>query len=808
MNRKPNYTAPQLGTDGEGGASGSWWIERTEFDPTDRQKTEGKKRYIFKPASREAAVLTGLPPGSGAPREVLAKKLDDIMAGAGFKVGVSPTTLATLDGSHLGGDMDPKSGGQMGSMQRLAPSDGALADSLLSGDTSIVAAIDKRSFDDVAVFDMIYANLDRHSKNVLLRKDEVTGKHALVPIDHGSSLGDPEAIYANRSSLLPPFNIMADPALPQSREPLSQETLESLAQLDPDDMVRQMKKQRADMENRHPGAKGMVDDKAIDAMAARVRFIKEVGPKVSVGELFTLLAYGAKRIADCAPDDIPALAKALIEENKKRVAALGGTKAVREFITSTLPVKNDNNIDNAITNELNVLGWCYSINTSELAGWIEKNPELAERIYKTRMVNPAALREYNRLLPLAKQYRADVEDVMRLQNRNLGESIKFMIGIINGAIYATPTAKNMPADAAEQEFNRLGGEAYLKRAIATFPKSGEDLADVSKITASGERQFQFAKRIVVLRQFADFEALGGAAEYLRLGGEIPRDFKMVDAISRLSELKTGEKERTDLLSKSDQELDLEMTAKYETLRDGLDPQLTLLRKADLVNDARQAKTDAIQAWQNNKRIEGVAILSRMDRIVAAELKAQDLFDVASKERIDAFEKRLAEASPNARQAFERYRQPLRTAFDQAVRDYDKNLRDTLLREAEARLANAEQGPNSPLAQAEAELLLLRQDLAKHVGKPWHGELKVALDAIAQNVAIFMLDGIKVETGRFRERVAAADKLGVALGNAQVTDLPNELQSEFANWMADIRNYSGLAKFDDHARKLTEALKNG
>jgi hypothetical protein len=801
-NKQPNYQAPSTSGDG-GGASGSWWIERSETTVTDDNtlKTGQKKRYIFKPATREAAVMSGLPPGSGAPREVLAKKLDDMMAGAGFQVGVSPTTLASLDGSSLGGDMDPKSGPQLGSMQRLANTSLALGES----DTDTIAKVDKRSFDDVAVFDMIFANFDRHAKNVLLEKDDVTGKHKLVPIDHGSSLGDPDVIFANRSSLLPPANIMADPAIPQSLEPLSDETLESLARLDPDEMVREMKKQRSGMELRHPGAKGMIDDAAIDAMAARVRFLKEIGSQVPVGEVFTILAYGAKRIADCAPNDVPALVKTLISENAKRTKAKEGTAIVSEYLKSQVKVKNESNISNAVSGDLTALGWCYAANATDKVNWIKDNPVLVERIYKTRMVNPEAIKELNRLLPLARQINPKVDENNRQAKRNLGEAISYLTSVINEKQYAVPKASDLPTDAAKQEFINLGGDKVLNEALSVFPGSGERLSPWQDDLKENAKQAHWASRVLMIRMWNEFNSLGGVKEFLRLGCEIPRDFKLLDGIGRLREVKAGEQTIGDLMSKSDQDIDIDMVKNYETVRDSMDVFAQKLRSPENKNEARQRKADAILAWQNDEKLKAVAILARGKMGLESETMAQDFFDENAKKSRQDFARKLNDEAQGVKLAFEDHRQRIETDLDTAFNEADTLRFAKLMREADLRLDAAKLGDQAPLTKATAKYDSLIERLKSHAGKPWHGNIQTAVTGLKSTLDGFSLESFDNQTKFVVERFDAADKIDVVLKGRNVSLLPQALQTEFATWLTNIQTGSSLNRIDEFIDKLGKAL---
>lgn len=796
---KPNYAAPGL-KPGTGGASGSWWIERSE---PSRQGAPGQtnNEYIFKPASREASVLSGLPPGSGAPREVLAKKLDDMMSGAGFDIGVTPTTLASLDGAQLG--INPKTdqplqGAQLGSMQKLAPSDGQLGDRMAKGDTKLAASVDKGSFDNVAVFDMIFANLDRHSNNLLVREDKTTGKTSLVPIDHGSALAEPEALATNRSSLLPPFNIMADPMMPQSQEPLGPDALEALARLDPDEMVRTMKSTRDGIEQRHDGTKGMVSDAALEAMAARVRFIKEVGGSVPVATLFEMLAYGAERIAAAKPGDVKQLAQTLIAEAQQRKDSKGSVKQSVDAYDSIGVAKWS-----ALVDDLKELGWGWSQDKMVLEQWCQDNAPFVERILKTRQVNPAVAQEIQRLLVEVRKVDPGIDK--SIANMPVGEQIITLTQKMNEAYTRSPGPKKMSFDQAKQEFESLGGQAELKKAGAVIPSAVAKTAWPSDDTDDFAKFDYWEERMLLLRQWKAFNDLGGIKEYLRLGGQIVRDQRLQDALMTLQDMKSSEKSRTDLMAKTPDQVEQEMKAAYaQEMKATLD-RINQLRNPQEKVTRTQERQTAESAWNGQKPTEALTRLAYLRRKLDEEIAGQAKFETDTQKEWDKLVEGVKSEGQKAQDDFAKEKARLDKRIETAIGTFDRNIARITMNEARFIIANAKEGDDAPFNK----MLKLREklvaDLKGHAGKPWHGDLKHALDDWSSRIDQFDAGYAVDEAKRMQERFDTADKLGKWLGNRDPKAMPQEVQDMLLRWYERIKLWSNLQKLDSDIVEMDKLL---
>ncbi len=797
---EPNFRAPSSKDADDGGASGAWWIERTEVNRGQGDDPKSKKTYIFKPGSREAPVFAGLPQGSGAPREVLAKKLDDFLSGAGFDIGVSPTTLANLDSSQLGGDMDPKAGPQLGSMQRLAPSDGSIDDIVLAsmgGGTAV--PIQKSSYDSVAVFDMIFGNLDRHGGNILVQKDPETGTGKLVPIDHGSALPDPDALQLNRAALLPPENAMADPRkFPGCAEPLSDEAIESLARLNPDDMVREMKQQRDDMARRHPGAQGMISDAAIDSMAARVRFIKQIGNSVPVAQLFDLLAFGAKRIADCAPDDIPALAQTLLAESNRRMDGAQITDKVMGMYRGL----NTSNIAADLDNDLKLLGWGWAIAQDGILAWARKNPDLVGRILKTRMENPAAVREVQRLLPLARviDNRVDAE----VAKMNLGARLKYLIGLVNKNMFEAPNPNDTPLTALMQEYQTRGGDAGFAEVLRVLPATQLENGKPDE-TASDDRKFEYYAPVVKsLRLWEEFQRQGGTAEIVRLGGEVPRNVGVEMVLQELMALKIEHADVENIMEMSDQDVDQEMVNAYQLYEQETDRFVQRLANPDSRQTIAQARTDGMNTWQNNEREAGLARIMKAYRdAVFLETEQIDWL----RRNSATLQKRRTDLSLldfQIQNAFEFHRSRLDPVLQTSLDEIRKVQFSRYVREWDARLEEVTLGDQAKIRKRLAVLAGLEQRVNGHAGTPWHDAVKEGTDKMRGTLDLFDFTADQGE-GNAILRLDCADKLAATLGNTPIGNLSNDMQQKVARWIDAILRFDRLNVFDDFIKELSDEL---
>ena len=807
----PDYLAPQLDPGDEGGASGSWWIKRTEpgKSGTDPKAT---REYIFKPAKREAAVLSGLPPGSGAPREMLAKKLDDVMAGAGFNVGVSPTTLATLDSAQLGGDMDPTEGPQLGSMQKMAPNEGPLGETFGRGDMSVAQNLDKRSFDDVAVFDMIYANLDRHSKNILVEKDPITGKYKVIPIDHGSALPDPENLEANRGSLSSDFNVMADPNVTVSQEPLGPETLDALGRLDPDEMLRQMRQARDDMEKRHGSTKGMVDDSALEAAAARVRFIKEVGGSVPVAVLFDMLRFAARRIAECKPGDVKKLAEELKAEAARRADASKDFDGIKEAFEQT-----GGNRSAGIQNLLRELGWAWSLDTKSIDPWIQDNPVLVTRILKTRMPNPAAQTEMNRLLPAARKVDPQIDD--KVKSMSLGHALEKVFEAANKGIQSRKPSKDVPdtehlsgAEAFKQEFQRLGDVAELERGLKVLPNGLP--YDAPKMPKDGERDYNkmlydyWSGRVTYLKQWIAFRDEGGLPELLRLGGMVVREMNFWAAYMRLRELKTSQKATSDVMALKPEEVVRKTAEAYKAMTEEVDRLALIVKEAETLNKAQRFKTEAVRIWDVEKNApKGLTVMTNARDVLRIQKGTEDAAYVVMDRMEQELAERLKNADENVRRVYEKDRLRLEKAFADARSIAKLPPFRRAMQEALAIIEDAELGDASPANAYRKQIAQMQQRIDGHKNRPWHRGTTTLLAKMQAHVDDFTAGTREAQETAVMvgKRVDVADKLLAVLRDVSMDQLDEETAKSVVEWDRRLETGFSLDQIDRFCKTLSEKL---
>ncbi|MEM7239657.1 MAG: hypothetical protein AAF501_17765, partial [Pseudomonadota bacterium] len=713
-----NYEAPALDA-GEGGASGSWWIERSEGSAKD---DKSEKKYIFKPSSREATAFRGLPPGSGAPREVLAKKLDELMVGLGFEVGVCPTSLVDIDSSSLGGDMDPDLGPQLGSMQKLTASDGP-AGPMLTEDPELIKAIGKKNFDDIAVFDMVFCNFDRHGKNVLIEKDEETGVAKLLPIDHGSALADPDTIRANRRALLPPDNFMADPGLPQGNMPLGPESRDALKRMDPDAMLRQMKQERTDLEGRHDGAKGMVKDPELNAMANRVRFMQAVCDDMPVSEMFECLAYAGKRIAECKPDDLADLVKDIRAESTARREGLEEYKEFAKALDGSI---------SSISRSLQDLGWATSINLDNMEAWINDNAALVARVLKSRIVNPEGEREKQRMIALIKPHRPEIE--REIENRPLSDQLDTLHQFGKSYEYPVPDSD----DALEREYLRLGGDDQIKELLEEWPNEDD---------ARARRKNQ----VGALLRYQDLQALGGVKRFVELGGALARAEQMINVIRQIKDREGSQTARDKVEKMKPEEVEASRKAAWDSSLKAINDIIAKLRNPVTRKTTEDLRDPAIKLWNEPKHLEAQAALE-VARLDAVASHARETAALHNNEKFrNRFLDRLRKTPDSIQSGFKKTLDDLNDRLDLAADVLDTNRMSALLRELSCKLDIAEQGDEAPIQKITALWNSKQAALGSHAGKVWAQQLDEEANGAKDALA-------KYDTATLESKIMQIDKI--------------------------------------------------
>jgi hypothetical protein len=791
---KLNYETPRLG--GESGASGSWWIERQETGEDGKPK--GKKKYIYKPGKTEAAAITGLPPGAGAPREVLAKRLDEFMAGAGFNVGVSPTTLASISGTQLG-SMEGGPGPQLGSMQQLADADGTVESKFHSdARDAFMANVDKNSFDGIAVFDMIFANLDRHGGNLLYKTDPDTGRHTLLPIDHGSSMLTPDQLQANAEAFFGARNFMARDEVPQAMAPLGPETLESLQRLDPDRMVQEMKQARDDMARRHPETHGTMSDAAIEGMGARVRFIKAAAATTPVADIFKMLGLGAKRIANCLPEDLDHLVATLKDEVAEAETAQRQFAEVGDAMMAT----GFNGTDGPALDRLQELGWAWNMTKSAMADWVLSNRKLVGRILGAQMVNPALQKEIDRLLPLAKQADPNIE--RKIRTSLPGVKFEELYNTVNAG-FAKGPAPATDFNALSAEFEQLGGMAEMRKAALDFPADFESVMEIEPGNSERRVQALWVSRVTKMRQWAALKAKGGIAAVLDAGGTIPRESRMLTIIRTIEELTLSRDATRQVLDLAEEDLPQAIIDKYQEL----DGAVTGLLVDIISLSTRQKFLDRQHAaqgvWKAGKTIGATTAMGGIMRSVEAAIAGEAASIRSMVEAEQKMDEQLQQEPENVRQEMQQHmpgiRQLLQTARDQMSLQHSERAG----REFRGRIEIAKLGAESEYRKFEAALNAIAQRIAGHAGMGWAQALADKLASVRNNLAAFDLGTMTYTVDTFNAALDSLDKIKAALGNTDLNALPQPVQAIVNDWAGRLENFNSVQGGDKSAADVRELL---
>ncbi len=788
-----SHEAPALG-EGSKGTSGSWWIERPETGPDGRSQ---KKTYIFKPAALEDGIIAGVPKGSGAPREVMAKHLDDTMTGAGFGVGVSPTTLAGIDSANLS-SRRPEDGPMLGSMQQLAPSDGSLMDHLTGGTLAEFSkTVDKRNFDDIAVFDMIFGNVDRHAGNLLFKTDPETGKNLLVPIDHGTGLIDPDALQGNMSSLLSGRNIMANPKLEQAAQPMGDETLEALDRLDPDEMVRQMKRSRDDLSDRHEQTRGTISDEAIEAMGARVRFLKAAAKEVPVATLFQMLALGAKRIAEARPEDIPDLVQTLAREAR----ALEDSMVAKDQLLDSLESSGVRQSMSAMTEEIKTLGWAWNLASSDIDEWVARNGQLVARILKSRMVNPALQSEIDRMLPEARLADPGIDG--RIAGKTPVETYVAVFDAFNAKIVKAPDA-TVPTEDLMREFDELGGLAEWKLAARVFPVIDIDIE--ARATTPEAVQQYWAKRVLTLRQWKAFKDRGGTERLLELGGTLPREIKILAAVRMLDEMVASVEASGDVLALDDNQIEEAVVRNYRELSEQATDIANRTRATAELAEVRQQQESAAEAWNGGKQAAAVTLLGRLVRRGLMQLEKERQFDVETDRLIQEMRDTVENGDEAVKQQLAGIIGTLVEQLETSRETCSSVIQGRVMREFRARLEIGRKGEASEYRVLEKALGELDRRTAGHAGYPWHQQLVAkVLDVRQSYFAIFDLSNTASQSQQTAKNIDALDLVKAALAGADMSNLPTAIAEVIAP-LPNLVSINGRLDGQDRADRIREALR--
>ncbi len=765
--------------------------ERETFVKATRKEAslKPKRHCIFKPGGLETNEFAGMPPGSGAPREVLAKKLSDEMAAAGFEIGVCPTSLISVDLAKLqeAEERGANNGRHLGAMQELAAGhDGALADKLQS-DPAFCQKIDPKNYGELAVFDMMFGNLDRHPGNFMAgEEDPETGQVKLIPIDHGFGLPSPEVMTMNRTRMLGMQNSLLRDDMPQKDKPLDPEVIDCLEALDPAQLIAAMKGSRDGMAGRHPEAAGMVEDAAIEGIGQRLAFIKAAAGKLTVKELFQAQGIFGAEIQDADPADF----NDLIKEIKKRLKAQDeGKEAINNWtgvaISQGTPAEYAVLID---------LGWLYDMGLRDIMFWMEANAALAIKIARGNIPNPAALAEIDERKALLND--PDINDELE------GLTIKEQVQLLRRRAPRDweKGARDIDQSELGTTYERLGGDAAWQALIRTFPAC----ADAEEIE----------DKVDFLMQWKAFNDAGGMAEYTRLGGEqLPL---LSEYVGRLIMLKGSESKRDEIEALSDsavlkrqrqdiKDLNAQARAMIKSVASKEKRDAFLDEIRDAVDLARAGKLDEVQA-----RV-GVTV-QRMKALLAK----QDSERATYTKRIADLRKKLANAGGQAAADFADDFEAFADEIHAKLDDGDFSAAIRVHREMRAELDRAILGDDSEVAKWEKSVAGARAIIASARGefyeptlRDWLTSAESKLDSYDWGSIDWPLKRIDVVTQALADWPAisaALDRLAehpkydalVADHNAIVDKLSRSAGNSIENLVSDLRSKVEAAQRENAA----------
>ena len=276
--------AEQLGNPG---ANNSFWVNGKEG-----QNGGAKKTFIFKPME-ETSPLGIVPPFGQAPREIMAGRVADVLNGMlGIDISMPETQLITVDSKRFPkppqtgkGFKPPLKGDVVGSLQQFAPTNGTLG----SQPKGIHKAVSPQCCQDMAVFDTITGNCDRHFGNFLVSGDEQNAK--LVPIDHGLTFPE-DPVWLSRMG--PTQNCLL--SLPGSHEKFSDETIRKLKNFDPETLKQSLQGESSTVDTVHPGIKGKLSDRALDLAKQRAIFLQLACDELTPAAMQTALAENSSTL--------------------------------------------------------------------------------------------------------------------------------------------------------------------------------------------------------------------------------------------------------------------------------------------------------------------------------------------------------------------------------------------------------------------------------------------------------------------------------------------------------------------------------
>lgn len=263
----------------------------------DDGKQDPNFKVLVKPAQFEIDV-PGFKQGGGAPREAMGSFLgNELQRMAGLKLGVPDTSLVTLDGEYLMGNSVGKEGKKTFSKgQKVLASvqsfeQGCLTISARNEDLNIGFAplldklVPKEELQQMAVFDLISLNTDRHGNNVMLDGDD-----KLVPIDHGNIMPTKKGIRVRGGALHSDSTSALFAKTAAANEKLTPELIECIERLDIDGLVLSMKAQSRQMKMENDEVDVTDLNEGVENVRRSAAFMKYAARTLTLKEIYDALA--------------------------------------------------------------------------------------------------------------------------------------------------------------------------------------------------------------------------------------------------------------------------------------------------------------------------------------------------------------------------------------------------------------------------------------------------------------------------------------------------------------------------------------
>lgn len=260
-------------------------------------KQESNFKVLVKPAKLEVKVL-GFKQGGGAPREAMGSFLgNELQRMAGLKVGVPDTKVISFEGEYLmGSSVEKEENKTFGKGQKVVSSvqsfeqgcktvSQRLADANLTGEDVgpfLDKLIPKKDLQQMAVFDLISLNCDRHDGNMMLDSND-----KLVPIDHGNIMPTKDGLRRRRSSIGQTSLIKWTTA---AKEKLSPELIECIERLDVDSLALSMREQGSQMQKESDEIDLIDLNEGVENVRRSAAFVKFAARDLTLEQIYIALA--------------------------------------------------------------------------------------------------------------------------------------------------------------------------------------------------------------------------------------------------------------------------------------------------------------------------------------------------------------------------------------------------------------------------------------------------------------------------------------------------------------------------------------